>query len=296
MPAATEQDVRDCYRLLLGREADPVGLAVYARAVRAGLPREKLVLEFIRSEEFRNLSGLNRPAVEFSEKGFTFIDRPPGPTKYDRLVAGEIKRRVPSGAVVVDVGSGTGFFPLTASTAAGLDGIVVAIEPDPDRVGLLARNVQQNDRGNIMILPCAASTDLRPFRLDGSEAAEAPVPSIELDKALRPPLDRLDLVRIGVGGLEFCALAAFESTLRRFRPTLVTHFDPKAIASRLTEAAVDDYLAWLFDHFGTLLLLKPNGATAALGSPSDAQSQVDAEFAMAGESTHALTLIGSHSR
>ncbi|MEM1344429.1 MAG: DUF4214 domain-containing protein [Pseudomonadota bacterium] len=50
----SEAEIAACYRLILGREPDPEGLASFLNAVKHGMQRGRVVLSFVHSNEFRS--------------------------------------------------------------------------------------------------------------------------------------------------------------------------------------------------------------------------------------------------
>jgi GDPmannose 4,6-dehydratase len=77
------------------------------------------------------------------------------------------------------------------------------------------------------------------------------------------PLDRLDLVKIDVEGAELTALAGAESTLQRFRPFLVTEYNP-ACARDLFGHAPESYFEWLRPRFGAIDVIEADGTLSTV--------------------------------
>jgi hypothetical protein len=64
-----EDFVRHAYLLLLGRAADPAGLDNYVRQVRAGVPKERMVVAMTVSDEGRN-HGADLPGLKELVRGY----------------------------------------------------------------------------------------------------------------------------------------------------------------------------------------------------------------------------------
>lgn len=64
--------------------------------------------------------------------------------------------RVEKDDVVIDVGAHVGFFMVKAGKAVGKNGLVVAIEPEPDNVVFLSKNAKATGFNNVVILKKAA--------------------------------------------------------------------------------------------------------------------------------------------
>src|SRR5215216_1294268 len=61
------------------------------------------------------------------------------------------------GAVVVDVGANVGEFTLTAAAAVGLQGTVLAFEPQPEVFRLISESVRHNGLKNVRLVQAAVS-------------------------------------------------------------------------------------------------------------------------------------------
>ena len=88
-------------------------------------------------------------------------------------------------------------------------------------------------------------------------AAQFPELAEAVDEALGA-LDRLDLVKIDVTGLEPRALRGLERNLARFRPILLSEFHPWAI-ERASGSAPLDYLRWLRQWYAAITVLRRDG-------------------------------------
>ena len=63
------------------------------------------------------------------------------------------------GDCVVDIGANIGIFSLNLSRAVGSDGRVIAVEPDPDNLRFLKKNLEVNGCHNVIVVPCALGKD-----------------------------------------------------------------------------------------------------------------------------------------
>ena len=84
------------------------------------------------------------------DESFNQSDTVPGPTKEEIRVITISKARLIEGAVVIDVGCGTGGLTVEAAFQVGGKGKVYAIDEDPAAVELTKGNVQKFGVENIV--------------------------------------------------------------------------------------------------------------------------------------------------
>jgi FkbM family methyltransferase len=139
------------------------------------------------------------------------------------------------GMRVVDVGANLGYFLLLLESVIGPRGEVVCLEPEPDNLRELARNVRVNGLGNVVVLPIAAGDcdGFAPLRRGinavvnpgGSESFT--VPLRRLDSLLSAPVD---FIKIDVEGFELQVLRGAQRVLQQ-RPTVVVEVHPGLLDS-----------------------------------------------------------------
>ena len=61
------------------------------------------------------------------------------------------------GMTVLDIGANIGYYTMMESRLVGLEGKIIAIEPSPDNIALLKRNVELNHCKNVMVFEGAIS-------------------------------------------------------------------------------------------------------------------------------------------
>lgn len=258
---ADVDDVRACYRLLLGREADPDGLAHWAGQVADGrLGVEALVTAFLGSEEFLRHYGsvvsappLTEP-VELADGLVVHLDRrdwavgsPLSRTgTYEPEVTEVVLGSLRAGATFVDVGANIGWFALHAARVVGPTGTVVAVEPNPANCDLLERSAAANGFTNITVVAAAASSSPGWAALETDASNGHIVPLVgdggapvrcSYAVALRPlddilaglGVDAVDVMKVDTEGAEPLVLAGASRTLAQ-RPVLVSEFFPAALA------------------------------------------------------------------
>jgi FkbM family methyltransferase len=169
-------------------------------------------------------------------------------TRRERLsvVAGNLRihrlldRWVRPGDTVVDVGANIGWNAIRAARLAGAAGRVVAVEPTPDTLEVLRRNVAASGLGNVEVAPVAAgrAAGTAEFFVRGGVSAVnslyAQSRYARVTKVLRVPVVRLDelvqgpaaVVKIDVEGAELDVLEGAPRLLDAPGVVLIAEWDP----------------------------------------------------------------------
>jgi FkbM family methyltransferase len=143
-----------------------------------------------------------------------------------------LRRQAPSpGQVVVDAGSFHGLYSLWFAARVGAAGRVVAVEPDPENLRGLRRNLALNPglRVEVVEEPLWSAVDEVDFFPQGNVASSSFWSPAGLAAVRRRTatldgiasglaLPRLDFVKMDVEGAEVHALRGAEASIRRFRP------------------------------------------------------------------------------
>lgn len=186
-------------------------------------------------------------------------------TRVERLsvVAGNrrihrlLGRSVRPGATVVDVGANIGWNAVGAARLVGPAGRVVAVEPTPDTLAVLRRNVAAAGLGNLEVAPVAAgrAAGTAEFYVRGGVSA---VNSLyaesrygRVTEVLRVPVVRLDdlvegaadVVKIDVEGAELDVLAGMERLLSAPGLVLIVEWDP--VLQRMAGHGAEALPRWL---------------------------------------------------
>jgi len=260
--AATIGDVVNCYRLLLGRQPDPDGLAHYRQRLSAGtISVRDLVGEFLGSVEFVHAhpQGSGQPSTEVVTtcEGFRMhvdpSDYAVGHTiartgSYEPEVSAALRQVLGQGGTFVDAGANLGWFSLLGASLVGPSGRVIAVEPNPLNVAMLRDSAKDNGFDNIDVLTVALAA--RPgsvaLETDGSNGRVIPIDGPPAEPiaasfvvAARPLDDvlsdagvtRVDAIKIDVEGAEPLVLKGAGSTITRHRPVLISEFYPMALDS-----------------------------------------------------------------
>jgi FkbM family methyltransferase len=255
---ATEADVRHAYRLLLKRDPDPAGLDHYQQRVRDGLSLDELIAEFVRSDEYHERTERERIADEkpVDLGGYQLLVPTRDPDfganiyhhrQYEEPVRQVVRDHLREGHVCIDIGANIGVMTFLAASLVGASGRVIAVEPNPANVQLLYRSIVLNGFTNVEVLPLAASNTRSVFSLTGRSNTHLVGPrepaagghfvqSIALDQWLGD-LPRLDFVKLDIEGHEPPALEGMWQLVTRYRPTLLTEFNPRCLAIQKQDGA-----------------------------------------------------------
>ena len=163
---------------------------------------------------------------------------------YEPITTRAVLAALPAGGVAVDVGANIGYFTCLAARAVGPRGVVHAIEPAPENVEALKRNVRLNGFRNVVVHAVAAAdvADVRTLRLTtevthhglydhpaSRTVAEVRVPTAPLDALVEVPAN---LIKVDVEGAEVEVLRGMEGLLRRSPgATVVVEWNPSTLRS-----------------------------------------------------------------
>jgi len=133
------------------------GKTVVARMARRVLPRTTVSLAHV-EPDVRLTVNLRRHVMFWSG----------GLAKFEPYSVRILRAAVETGDVVLDVGANIGFFATLFSRWVGDDGRVLAVEPEPENLALLRRNLIDNGCRNATVCECAvgATRGVAHFSLD----------------------------------------------------------------------------------------------------------------------------------
>jgi FkbM family methyltransferase len=150
---------------------------------------------------------------------------------------------------VADVGANIGYYTLAFAAAVGPTGAVESIEPMPENLETLERNVRANDLRQVRVHRCAVGAEDRPTRLQPgfnatvNQSGTLEVPMRRLDSLLP---DGVDLVKIDIEGYEGHALAGAQQLLSRSRPALFIELHPGLVEPPYSITKILDDLSGLY--------------------------------------------------
>jgi FkbM family methyltransferase len=251
---ATSEDIRACYRLLLGREPDEEGFRGWSEVVfKKRINPLDLALFFLNSAEYKS----RQPAagipnyVTVKAAGLEFMLPENDITwaglvrdgQYETWVKDKLVATLCPGDVFLDLGCNIGYFSTIAARAVGSGGQVIALDAAPVNAKLALLNAHRNGFHNVRVLPVAVSDRVETlvYRLDPGQSdtvlyqpGDQDLEKMHVTLAMR--LDtllagapRIDVVKMDVQGFEHkCILGAVE-LLRKHRPKLAIEYAPQLI-------------------------------------------------------------------
>jgi FkbM family methyltransferase len=188
-------------------------------------------------------------------------------TRRERLsvVAGNLRihrlldRFVTPGSTAIDVGANIGYNTLRAARRAGPQGRVVAVEPTPDNLVVLRRNIAAAGLENVVVEAFAAGSvaGTRDFFVRGEKSAvnslfrESCYAHVtEILRVRVVPLDELveaaDVVKIDVEGAELDVLEGMPRILRARAVTLIVEWHP--LLQQMAGYGADALPRWLLER------------------------------------------------
>ncbi len=162
------------------------------------------------------------------------------------------------GDIVLDIGANIGYYSLLFSRLVGPEGVVIAIEPEPNNFNLLELNLSLNKVNNVHLYQVAVSDregtatlfisnysnwhSLRSKK--SSTLKEIKVPTVTIDAIANKLGAPINLIRMDIEGFEDKALHGGWETLRRDKPRLIMEVHPAEFESA---SEVQSMLASLAD-------------------------------------------------
>jgi FkbM family methyltransferase len=150
------------------------------------------------------------------------------------------------GSVCLDLGASVGYHTLPLSRLCGIDGKVIAFEPNPVSYLLLERNVQRNQLQNVSLQPYALSNrtghmvfkslgsidglghlgNIMPKSGERSGQKEYVVQVTSVDEFVeKERLARVDVIKMDIEGAELMCLAGMKKTLQSKLPVIIVEFN-----------------------------------------------------------------------
>ena len=157
-------------------------------------------------------------------------------------VASFIKKAVRPGDTCLDIGANSGCHTLVMAHAAGREGRVVALEPQPSVAGHLRRNVRLNRLDNVTVVEAALTAQAGEveFYAPSANARNSGIaglrPARNTTERIRTKglsgrtlvadyhIQSCDLMKIDVEGAEMICLLALADLIEQHRPVLIVEY------------------------------------------------------------------------
>ena len=134
---------------------------------------------------------------------------------------------IQKGDTVIDAGANNGVFTIIASTLVGPEGKVISIEPDPENVNALKKNVELNELKNVEIIERALYKEsgskikfvqngaMSRIVTDKTDVNAINIPeTVTLDDIVNQRAIRRSILKMDIEGAEKFALLSAESTMK----------------------------------------------------------------------------------
>lgn len=267
---ATEEDIFNCFKLLLGRT--PGKKEWHGHRLSAGGDLEAVVKKFMNSDEFKRrkltVKSMSETAHEIVDLGdmkicISSTDEVCGQLRtakvYEPGVTSVIQRTLKPGMTFVDIGANIGYFSVMASKLVGDQGRVIGVEPYPYNIKLLQKNISLNGCTNVEVLPFAL-TDKKGFLTYDDSAGNSGnvialgeefsallestlVYCVKLDDVLEQGT-QVDLIKMDIEGAEPLALKGMQQLISEQAPTIISEVS-EGFLRHVSNTSMQDYLAAL---------------------------------------------------
>ena len=198
-----------------------------------------------------------------------------------------LRRTLRLGWTFVDVGANIGYFSVLGSTAVGLSGRVLSVEPERRNLALLKANLWRNSCANTVVVPIAAyrHAGFLPLRFNEenrgdhqvgwSEGASVLVPCARLDDVLAEV--QVDLVKVDTQGVDHDVIAGMTGLIYA-NPALTIMCE--FWLQGMSERGIDPrQVAAGYQQLGFELGLLGDGGSVASASPEDIVAAAAADVA-----------------
>jgi FkbM family methyltransferase len=189
-----------------------------------------------------------------------------------------LRRFLKPGSVFIDIGANVGWHTALASSIVGIDGVVYAIEPNPENARLIAHTIDHNRLSNVRLIPLALGDKTgfsayraaigsnggfvgqgQPYLLDPRATI---VPTIRFDDL---DIAHVDVIKIDVEGAEPIVLRGAAATIERDHPVIIFEFSDE-MTQWIGGVTAHDHLK-MFESYGYELwqIERSTGTLIAVG-------------------------------
>jgi len=250
---ASEEDIRNCFRLILGRKPNKEEWPGHSSL--AGSMLEEVVRGYINSLEFKSRQLLNydQKIINHSTKfGFDIYLNSKDPligkpislgVVYEEDVTHFFQKHLKKNMVLLDIGANIGWYSLLTAKLLNDHCKIYAFEPFAANTKLLLASKLKNNFKSIKVIQAAAGNEFgtAAFGASGSNGqcrdlgdevesilASDTVNMIEIDNIVK---EKVDLIKIDIEGAEYNALKGSINTIKNSLPIIFSEFTPTAMPS-----------------------------------------------------------------
>jgi FkbM family methyltransferase len=295
----TAADIYYCFRLLLDRLPHVEEWPGHSGFI--GQPLPGVVSSYLNSLEFslRHPQAAASSALELCDiHGFQIYtaidDLSVGfgirSGAYEDHVVEVFRRFLCPGMSAVDVGANIGFFTMLAASLVGADGYVLAVEPNPENMGLLEASRRANGfdqvetaltaagkRTGLLVLNTSFSngTTSEPANSVESTLTGQLVPCFRLDD-IDPKDQQIDCIQMDAEGAESNVISGCRETIARCRPVIVSEFSPTLMPG-ISGVDGRTFLRSIADMGYTISVIEQDGSSTSYGDEIDSVVEVSIE-------------------
>lgn len=147
-----------------------------------------------------------------------------------------LSRLVAKGDTAVDVGANIGYYLLLLARLVGSGGKVVAVEPSPENLPELKRNIAENKLKNVELHEVAAGSERGTVGFMSGINGRITTATADVNQVPLMPLGdiigtRVDFLKMDVEGAEGRALAGARELVRRWHPVIFVEVHPHMLGA-----------------------------------------------------------------
>jgi len=263
---ASENDIKYCFRLILGRNPNKEEWPGHSSFVGSEL--EQVVRGYLNSLEFKSRELLNydQNIINYKTKfGFdiylnlqdSLIGQPISQgVIYEENVTHFFTKKLTENMTFLDIGANIGWYSLLAAKLLKDNCKIYAFEPFSENAKLLLASKSKNNFNSINVIQAAAGNQFGTvaFGASGSngqckELVDQPesvltsdtVNMVRIDNIVR---EKVDLIKIDIEGAEYNAMLGSIDTIKNSFPIIFSEFTPTAMPS-ICGIKWDEYLKFI---------------------------------------------------
>lgn len=250
-PIASKEDIKNCFRLILGRQPNPEEWKGHSSL--AGLELKEVVSSYLNSLEFksRNLLTYDEKIIKCKTSlGFEIyvnskdplIGKPISNGKvYEETISNIFVKFLKKGMTLLDIGANVGWYSLLTAHSLEDKCNIYAFEPFSFNSKLLLASKAKNNFHSINVIQAAAGeeTGIVGFGATGSNGEckkltndidlilnSNTVNMVKIDDIIN---EKIDLIKIDIEGSEYKALKGSINLIKENLPTIFSEFTPTAM-------------------------------------------------------------------